>query len=177
MKNLKPDLFVDSLLDIPLEKLKEIPINAFIIDLDNTVTEWNSNFLTDEVNEWFANIREMGFKACLLSNNGEERVMKVAESLNIQYVHRAQKPRRVGFMRAVSIMGSEPRHTAVIGDQIFTDIWGGNRSGLYTILVKPLGWREFVGTKFSRFLEYFVLLRLKRQEYKNLGRFSSNAKN
>jgi predicted HAD superfamily phosphohydrolase YqeG len=52
--------------------------------------------------------------------------------------------------------------TAVVGDQIFTDIWGGNRAGLYTILVQPLAWREFMGTKISRMAEYFVLRKIKK---------------
>ncbi len=163
MTNLTPDLFVDNLFDIPLDKIKELGIKALIIDLDNTITEWNSHFLSEETYAWFEQLKEQGFKTCLLSNNGEQRVLAVAKNLDIQYVYRAQKPRRSGFERALKIMGVDARHTAVVGDQIFTDIWGGNRSGLYTILVKPLSWREFVGTKFSRFLEYFVLRRLRKK--------------
>jgi predicted HAD superfamily phosphohydrolase YqeG len=54
-------------------------------------------------------------------------------------------------------MGVTAAQTAVVGDQIFTDILGGNRAGLYTILVKPLARREFVGTKINRTLEIFIL--------------------
>ncbi|MEQ8175508.1 MAG: YqeG family HAD IIIA-type phosphatase [Syntrophomonadaceae bacterium] len=162
MKILYPDLLVDSLLDIPLAALREKQIEAFIFDLDNTVTEWNSYVLRDEVARWFEMIRSQGFKACILSNNGEERVIKVARRLDIPYVHRAQKPRRSGFEKALSLMEVSASQTAVVGDQIFTDIWGGNRAGLYTILVQPLAWREFMGTKISRGAEYFVLRKIKR---------------
>lgn len=162
MKILYPDLFVNSLLDIPLATLREKQIQAFILDLDNTVTEWNSHILKEEVSRWFEKIRAEGFQACILSNNGEERVIKIARLLDIPYVHRAQKPRRSGFVRALALMGVNASQTAVVGDQIFTDIWGGNRAGLYTILVEPLAWREFMGTKISRMLEYFVLRKIKK---------------
>lgn len=162
MKKLYPDILADSLLDIPLNTLRQKQIEAFIFDLDNTVTEWNSHVLRDEVARWFEMLKEEGFKACILSNNGEERVIKVARLLDIPYVYKAQKPRRSGFEKALALMGVSAGQTAVVGDQIFTDIWGGNRAGLFTILVQPLAWREFMGTKISRMAEYFVLRRIKR---------------
>lgn len=154
---LYPRYYVDSLLDIPLDRLKTQDIAAFILDLDNTITEWNSNELRIEVEEWFRRIKAEGFKACILSNNGEQRIRIVAERLGIPFIHRAAKPRRGSFRRAVEVLGVGPERTAVVGDQIFTDILGGNRTGLFTILVKPLARREFIGTKFNRTLELFVL--------------------
>lgn len=163
LKKLYPDLYVKSLMEIPLDELKGLGKKAFILDLDNTVTEWNSNNLTKEVAEWFITIKEQGFKACILSNNGEQRVVKVAEQLGIPYVHRAQKPRRGAFFKAMKVLQASKEETAVIGDQIFTDVLGGNRAGLFTILVVPIHKREFVGTKISRFMEYFVLKRLQKK--------------
>ncbi|MDD2511373.1 MAG: YqeG family HAD IIIA-type phosphatase [Syntrophomonas sp.] len=160
---LYPQIYVKSLLEIPLDKLKELKINTFILDLDNTITEWNRREVRQEIAEWFENIKGQGFKACILSNNGEQRVLVVARSLGIPYLHRAQKPRRRAFFQALSLMESQAAETAVIGDQIFTDVLGGNRAGLYTILVVPLDKREFPGTKISRCMEYFVLRRLRRK--------------
>ncbi len=154
---LYPRIYVDTLLDIPIDKLREQNIMAFIIDLDNTITEWNSNVIRAEVEEWFKLINGEGFKACILSNNGEQRIRKVADRLGIPFIHRAAKPRRGAFHRAIKLMGVNAAQTAVVGDQIFTDILGGNRAGLYTILVKPLARREFVGTKINRTLEIFIL--------------------
>jgi len=159
---LYPRLYVDSLLDIPLDELKKMGIRAFILDLDNTITEWNSNDLRLEVENWFKLIKQQGFKACILSNNAEQRIIQVADKLGIPFVHRARKPRRGSFYKAVNLMGVENQETAVIGDQIFTDILGGNRAELFTILVKPLAKREFYGTKISRTMEFFVLPRLRR---------------
>lgn len=164
MKMFYPDLILNSLLEIPLASMRKMNIQAFIVDLDNTVTEWNSHVLREEVAIWFASIKAEGFRACLVSNNGEERVVRVARLLDLPYVHRAQKPQRKGFQRALQLLNLPAEKVAVVGDQIFTDIWGGNRNGHYTILVKPLAWREFMGTKLSRMAEYFILRRLNQKK-------------
>ncbi len=163
INKLFPRLYVPTLLDIPLDELGKKGIKAFILDLDNTITEWNNNSITEEVRQWFSQVKAAGFKACILSNNAEQRVLQVAQDLNIPYIFRAQKPRRGGYYQAVERMGVKPEETAVIGDQIFTDVLGGNRAGLYTILVVPISSREFMGTKISRAMEYFVLRRLKKR--------------
>ncbi|HWQ75554.1 MAG TPA: YqeG family HAD IIIA-type phosphatase [Syntrophomonas sp.] len=160
---LYPRMYVDTLLDIPLDDLAAAGLRAFILDLDNTITEWNSQKLRDEVVAWFALIKERGFKACILSNNDAKRILQVAQRLDIPFIHRARKPLRRSFLQALALMEVEPSETAVIGDQIFTDVLGGNRAGLFTILVKPLARREFYGTKISRTMEYFVLRRYRRR--------------
>jgi len=91
---LYPDMYVDSLLDIPLDELQGKNIKAFILDLDNTITEWNSNYIREEIAAWFKTILDQGFKACILSNNGQQRVVQVAQSLGIPFISRAKKPRR-----------------------------------------------------------------------------------
>jgi len=60
-------------------------------------------------------------------------------------------------------MALKPSQVAVVGDQVFTDILGGNRLGLYTILVCPLNKKEFIGTRVVRQVEKAVLNRLKRK--------------
>lgn len=162
-KKLYPCLYVNSLQEIPLKELKALEKRALILDLDNTVTEWNSNYIATEIAAWFANLQAQGFKACLLSNNTESRVAAVADSLGIPYVCRAQKPRRGAFYRALALLEVEAAETVVVGDQVFTDVLGGNRAGLYTILVSPLASREFMGTKMTRSLEFFVLRRIKKK--------------
>lgn len=160
IKKLYPKMYFNKLLDIPLEELKEKNIKAFILDLDNTITEWNSNEITEDVGAWFKEVKKRGFKACILSNNHEKRILQVANTLDIPFIHRAQKPRRGAFYSAVELLGLQKEEVAVIGDQIFTDILGGNRAGLFTILLVPINKKEFPGTKISRAMEYFVLKRI-----------------
>jgi HAD superfamily phosphatase (TIGR01668 family) len=160
--NLAPDLFVNSLQDIPLEELIKRNVRGMIFDLDNTVTEWNNPEIKEEILQWFNELPTCGITACLLSNNKGPRVMEAAGKLNIPYVAKATKPRRQAFRKAMELLKTTPEETVVVGDQIFTDIFGGNRMGLYTVLVSPLSKREFIGTRLMRLAERFVLKKLKK---------------
>lgn len=163
MRRLFPRLYVNGLGDIPLAELKARGIDSLIFDLDNTITGWNRNELSDETRAWFRELKAQGFKALILSNNHAPRIEAVAAALDIPYVEEARKPRRSAYERALAALGSESANTAVVGDQIYTDTLGGNRAGLMTILVPPLAWREFPGTKVSRVMEKPVLWMLRRR--------------
>lgn len=159
---LRPNLFVDSLMDIPLEELLKRKTKSMIFDLDNTVTEWNNPEIRHEILQWFHSLQKTGITACILSNNKGPRVMEAAAKLGIPYVAKATKPRRRAFRKAMELLKTSPKETVVVGDQIFTDILGGNRMGLYTILVAPLSSREFIGTRVTRCLERIVLKKIKK---------------
>lgn len=161
-KYLFPDIYVDTVLHLPLDILHKRGIRAFILDLDNTVTEWNQIEIAADVVVWMQRIKEMGFSACIVSNNNTDRVVTVAESLGIPFVSKARKPRRRAFLKAMEIMEVTPGETAVVGDQVFTDVLGGNRLNLLTILVVPIHPHEFIGTQMMRRIERFVLMRIRR---------------
>jgi HAD superfamily phosphatase (TIGR01668 family) len=97
-------------------------------------------------------------KLCIASNtHNPRRLREIASELGIPCMDRIAKPRRKGLRKAMAAMGSDQTTTALIGDQIFTDVLGGNRLSLYTILVKPMHKREFIGTKFTRLIERVAL--------------------
>ncbi len=152
-----PDMYVDDILSIPLDFLLLNKKKGLILDLDNTVTEWNSNFIINEIILWFESLASLKIKACLLSNNNENRVLSIADQLKIPFVYKARKPFNRGYLKALNILGLSSNEVAVVGDQIFTDIWGGNRLGFFTILIKPMSDQEFPGTKVSRFLERRIM--------------------
>ncbi|MDD3705135.1 MAG: HAD hydrolase-like protein [Clostridiaceae bacterium] len=77
--------------------------------------------------------------------------------MKLPAVYKAIKPSKTAFRRAMKLMNSVPANTAVIGDQIFTDVLGGNRLGLYTILVAPISDKEFIWTRIIRKLERHIL--------------------
>jgi len=134
-----------------------------LLDLDNTIVPWRSYEIAPEVAEW---IRKacLGMKVCIVSNTRSfKRLERLASELKVSYVRRGAKPRRVGFREALSLLGVESCKAAVIGDQVFTDILGGNRLGAYTILVRPIHRREFIGTRVSRLAERIVLSLLRRR--------------
>ncbi|MGB9887029.1 MAG: YqeG family HAD IIIA-type phosphatase [Moorellales bacterium] len=154
---LQPDLQVERLVEVPLESLWRRGIRALIVDLDNTVTFWNSPVVPEDARAWFRSAREQGFGLCLSSNNVYTRAAGIARSLGVPVVCSAGKPRRRAFRQMLAVLGSRPEETAVIGDQIFTDVLGGKRLGLFTVLVRPLGPQEFVVTRLLRRLERLVM--------------------
>jgi hypothetical protein len=105
-------------------------------------------------------LHAVGLAGCIVSNNFSLRVRQVGELLGLPVVGWAVKPVPVGFWRAMSIMGTTPATTALVGDQLFTDVLGGNLVGMYTILVEPLSTEEFPTTKLVRRLERLIRARI-----------------
>ena len=157
LSKLKPKLYVDSIYHIDFEKLKRRGISGVIIDLDNTITGWDNPDLSDQAFDWFAQMKLADLKACIVSNNSHRRVEKAVEKLSIPFIAKANKPLTGAFRRAMEMMGTKPEETAVVGDQIFTDVLGGNRLNLFTVLVVPINSKEFIGTRLVRIVERRVL--------------------
>lgn len=154
---LRPDFQYEALQDIKIEDLLAEGIKGLLLDLDNTIAPWNDKTLTREVIDWFQTIKAAGIKACIVSNNTlPDRVSDVADVLEILFVYNAAKPRKKAFMLGLDTLGMKSSEVAVIGDQIFTDVFGGNRLGIKTILVSPIDEKEFAGTKVLRFMERLV---------------------
>lgn len=162
-KKLCPKLQAGSVLELNLAELREKGIKGIIFDLDNTLVEWKQDKLTPEVIALVQELKELGFKMTILSNALEYRVEAVARMLDIPYISRAVKPRKSPFRKAMDLMATTPETTAVVGDQIFTDILGGNRMQLYTIWIAPLSNTEFISTKAVRKLERLVVKRFQKK--------------
>ncbi|GAA0137817.1 YqeG family HAD IIIA-type phosphatase [Paenibacillus sp. YSY-4.3] len=156
-----PKLRVNSVFDIDLESLYAQGYRGIITDLDNTLVGAKAPLATPELVEWFEKVKKFGFKLVIVSNNNLDRVSKFATPLNIEFVHAARKPLGSAFHRALSMMGLAPKETIVVGDQLMTDVYGGNRLGLFTVLVLPIAViDEGFGTRFNRRLERIVKRRL-----------------
>ena len=112
---------------------------------------------TQESVELFQRLHAIGFHTCLISNNKEPRVTPFAEAMETPYVYKADKPSRKGYQEGMRRMGTDLADTLFIGDQLFTDVWGANRTGLYSILVKPMNPKEEIQIVLKRYLEKIVL--------------------
>ena len=163
LKKLCPNSQANSILDLDLEELKKVGIRGIIFDLDNTLVEWKKETIDPEVITLIERFKTEGFKLCILSNALQYRVQNVATILDIPFVSRAVKPRKFPFRKALEIMGTLPEETAVVGDQLFTDILGGNRMELYTIWTPPLSASEFLSTRAVRKLERLVIKRFRKR--------------
>lgn len=158
---LTPCLIIDQLYDIKPDALNKQGIGGIVFDLDNTLIPYNSPDICPDIVAWLAALSAQGFKLCLVSNNSKSRVKDIAAKCAVPFVAQALKPSRSGFRQAAQLMNLPPTAVAVVGDQLFTDILGGNRLGMLTIWVKPLTTKEFVGTKITRQLEKAAVRLLK----------------
>ena len=149
-------MYMDSTYEIDFEKLYEEGIRGLIFDIDNTLVEHGVP-ADDRAVALFERLREIGFKTCLISNNKEPRVKPFAEAVNSQYVFKANKPSRKNYRKAMEFMNTDETNTVFVGDQLFTDVYGANRCGIKSILVKPIHPKEEIQIVLKRKLEKIVL--------------------
>jgi len=157
MTVLNPDYYYRSVLDIDLSALARQGVETLLIDLDNTLLPRDGDAIPDEIRVWAANLRAAGFKACLVSNNWQNRVVRVAEELGFDLVAKAVKPLPFAFMLALKRSGATRAQAAIIGDQMFTDVLGGKLTGIATVLVLPLSSADLPHTLFLRRIERVLL--------------------
>lgn len=157
---LTPQSHVSSVVSIDPRRLAGDGIQGVILDLDNTVVAWNAPAPTQAVVQWVDRLRQAGLKACIVSNNFRGRARTIGKVLGLPVVTAAVKPIPWAFRKAMAIMQIPARRTALIGDQLFTDILGGNLLGMHTILVDPLSPQEFPTTKLIRRFERLVRARV-----------------
>ena len=151
-----PNIYLNKVEDITTELLNENKIKALILDVDNTLIDINKN-LSDSIVDWAMNLRGHGYKLYILSNtNHKEKVETVADKLGIPYENFANKPFKGGFIRVQKKLNENVENIAVVGDQIFTDVIGGNRCKMYTILVDPIYEKDYWYTAWKRPLENVI---------------------
>ena len=154
---LRPDEYLTDIHALDLDALKDKGIRALLVDLDNTLTPRNSDTIPPDTTEWAHRVRDAGFSVCLLSNNWHERVETVAQALGFDFIPKALKPFPFAFWRAFRQMGVDGAASAVVGDQVFTDVLGGNLVGAMTVLVKPLTGSDLPHTMLLRRLEARIM--------------------
>lgn len=157
LKNFLPNQHVKSIFEITPDSLKEKGIKGIITDLDNTLVEWDRPLATPKLVNWFEDMKKSNIAITIVSNNKELRVKAFSDPLNIPFIYEARKPLRRAFYRALQQMGLQKQETVVIGDQLLTDVLGGNRGGFHTILVVPVAKTDGFITKFNRQVERRIL--------------------
>lgn len=162
-KKLYPTEYLDSSYSIDYEQLYRSGIRGLIYDIDNTLVEHGMP-ATERAIKLFEQLRSIGFDTCLISNNKEPRVKPFADAVGSKYVYDAHKPSRKNYIRAMELMGTDTGNTYFIGDQIFTDVYGANRAGIPSILVKPIHPKEEIQIVLKRKLEKIVLFCYKRRK-------------
>ncbi len=158
-----PDEYVASTYVIPFEKLYEEGYRGVIFDIDNTLVPHGAP-ADDRAKKLFGRLKEIGFTSCLISNNRESRVEMFNRDIGTKYIYNAHKPSVRNYIKAMEIMGTDRSNTLFVGDQLFTDVWGAKRAGIYNILVRPIHPKEEIQIVLKRFLERIVLYFYKKEK-------------
>lgn len=155
---LKPKAYVESVYNIDLKKLKKNKkIKGIIVDLDNTLVAWGKKEVNQRVIDWVKETKKLELKICIVSNTNSKRVAELAKIFDIPYHSKYYKPFSIAFNNGLKTLNTKKSETVVIGDQIFTDIWGGNVLKLLTILVVPIIKRDSIGTFLHRNFERTII--------------------
>ncbi|API90603.1 MULTISPECIES: YqeG family HAD IIIA-type phosphatase [Virgibacillus] len=163
LKRFLPNEHVKSIFEIHPEALREKGIKGIITDLDNTLVAWDVKEATSEVVQWFKSMKEHGIKVTIISNNNRERVSVFSEPLDTPFVFSARKPLSKAFKTTAKKMNLKKEEIVVIGDQILTDVLGGNTAGFYTILVVPIVETDEKITKINRKIERRILAYMRKK--------------
>nr|MBQ8253738.1 YqeG family HAD IIIA-type phosphatase [Lachnospiraceae bacterium] len=151
-----PKEYMESTYEIDFEKFRKEGYRAVIFDIDNTLVEHGAP--ADERSiALIEKLKMLGYDIMLLSNNKEPRVKMFNDAVHVNYIYKAGKPGIKNYHAAMVRMGSSQKNTLFVGDQLFTDVWGANRAGIYSILVKPIDKKEEIQIVLKRYLEKIVL--------------------
>ena len=151
-----PGEYVDSTYEIDFDRLYEDGYRGVIFDIDNTLVPHGAP-ADERACALFAHLKELGYHCMLLSNNKEPRVKMFNDAVQVSYIYKAGKPNPANYRKAMEQMGTDEKNTLFVGDQIFTDVYGANRTGIRTILVKPIHPKEEIQIVLKRRLERIVL--------------------
>ncbi|MBR3120210.1 YqeG family HAD IIIA-type phosphatase [Oceanobacillus profundus] len=163
LSNFLPNEHVKSVFDIQPEILKRKGIKGIITDLDNTLVAWDVKNATPEIIQWFKLMKDHDIKVTIISNNNQERVQVFSEPLETPFVYSARKPLGRAFKTVAKEMGLKREEIVVVGDQILTDVLGGNFAGFYTILVVPIVQTDGKITRINRKIERRILNYMRRK--------------
>ena len=162
-----PDEYVASTYVIKFEELYQKGYRGLIFDIDNTLVPHGAP-ADERAMNLFERLRVIGFETCLISNNQEPRVRPFAEHVDSKYVFDAHKPSTKNYKKAMQLMETDEDTTIFIGDQLFTDVWGAKRTGIKSILVRPIHPKEEIQIVLKRYLERIVLHFYKKDKKKGM---------
>ena len=154
---LYPDIYIKSIYELPLDYLKERGIKVIAFDIDNTLTPFNIAEPDDKTVAFIERLKAMGFKVCLLSNNNKHRITVYNKRLNVYAIYKAGKPGAKKLLALIKRLGCTADETALVGDQVFTDVLCAHNGRVLGILTKPICKQDQFVTKIKRGAEKCVL--------------------
>ena len=149
----RPDYRFDRVSEIDVPFLIRAGVRGLILDIDNTLAFPDKREIPADIAAWLETMKQSHVPMVILSNNSASRIRGFAETVGLPFVERGAKPLTRGYKRAADALGLPLYRLAAVGDQLFTDVWGGNRAGIVTILTAPFAEDQTAFIKFKRKLE------------------------
>lgn len=165
LERLYPNVYLDSTYEIDFEQYYQDGYRAIIFDIDNTLVPHGAP-ADQRAIALFKRLHALGYQTMMLSNNKEPRVKMFCDAVDAEYIYKAGKPNPANYREAMKRMHTDEKNTLFVGDQIFTDVRGANKAGIYSILVKPIHPKEEIQIVLKRYLEKVVLFCYKRHIHK-----------
>ena len=166
-----PDMYQKSIYTINYEKLIEDGIRCLLFDLDNTCVPYVEKKPNQKLKDLFDRLKEMGFKVIIFSNAPKKRLEPFKNFLVVDCSYSSKKPSKRKFLKVLKMFNFDLSETAIVGDQLFTDIFGGNRVGIKTILVNPMSSEDMIFTKIFRILEKRQYSKMNKRGILTLGKY------
>lgn len=148
-----PDAYQKSIYTINYDKLKENGIKCLLFDLDNTCVPYVDRSPNRKLKNLFDELQDIGFRVIIFSNSPKARLEPFKRELKVDCCAKAGKPRKNKFLKVIKMYNLDLSEVAIVGDQLVTDIYGGNKVGIMTILVNPISDIDMPFTKINRFIE------------------------
>ena len=166
-----PDKYYKNIYEIDYLKLKKDGIKCLLFDLDNTIVPPNVKKPNKKIRDLFDNLKEQDFKVIIMSNSSKKRLSIFKDELVVDCSASSMKPIKTKFLKILKEYKYDLSETAIIGDQLLTDVFGGNRVGITTILVNPISKNDITVTKFNRKLEKIIEQKLNKRGLFKRGKY------
>lgn len=171
MEQFMPDIYQKSIYTIDYQKLWNCGIRCLLFDLDNTLVPASIKIPNKKIKELFQELREKGFTIILFSNSGKKRLKAFKDELGVDALASAKKPMAKSYLRIMKEYHFTVSEVAAIGDQLLTDIWGGNKVGITTILINPVSKKDFFATRINRRIEHYIMNSLRNKDLFMKGKY------
>lgn len=171
MEKYIPDIYQKSIYTVDYQKLMDRGVKCILFDLDNTLVPFHIKHANEKISELFNKLREMGLKVIIFSNSPKKRLNVFKEELAVDCLWNAKKPSKRGFEIIMNKYKYNITEIAIVGDQILTDILGGNKVGITTVLINPVSTKDPIWTRPNRFFERKIMKKLRNHDLFVKGRY------
>lgn len=164
MSIFKPNEILNKYSDLDIKGLKDKGFNVCFLDVDNTITPYDSKTPDEKAKKFVKSLKDNGFEVIVISNNTNKRVSKTAKEIDCEYSCWSFKPLPFKLNRLIKQKGLDKKKIFMMGDQLLTDVLCANNLGIYSIYSKPISEVETFYSSISRKIERFIFKHILHEE-------------